>query len=558
MKKKLIPVAVAVCLIAVIVLTGVTTKLLEKYSYSKERADLNQYFGVAGGEEAAVILNDELIETKAFYREGQCYLPIDFVNENINNHFYYDVAEGLVLFTTDYDKVTAQVGSTDYTLSNTFTSEGYVLTVAANDTVYLAADFVRKFSNFSYRYYPEPNRMVLDTSWETETHGQIAKDTQIRILGGIKSEILTDAAKGSDVEILEEMETWSKVKTEDGFIGYVENKRLENQTEITPQAVSDVALPQYSSIKREGKICLVWNMVTNADANGKAGELLDRTQGVNVISPTWFALSDDMGNFTSLADASYVESMHARGVEVWALIDNFTNPVNTAAILNATSHRTNLINQLVAAVQTYGIDGINVDFENVTQEAADGYIQFLRELSIECRKNGIVLSVDNSHLVNYDRAKQGEVVDYVIIMGYDEHIASADGPGSVASVEFVQRGIEKTLALVPQEKVINGIPFYTRLWTTTGDIGNTAYGMGEIESYLSERGIEPVWDEETCQYVAEFTDNEVGYAVWLEEKESLSVKLNIMNQYGLAGVACWRLGQEKADVWEAVSLYLQQ
>ncbi len=558
MKKKLIPVAVAVGLIAVIVLIGVASKLLEKYSYSKERADLNQYFGVAGGEETAVILNDELIETKALYRDGQCYLPIDFVNTTINNHFYYDTTEGLVLFTTDYDKVTTQVGSTDYTLSNTFTSDEYILTVAANNTVYLAVDFVRKFSNFSYQYYPEPNRLVLDTFWETETHGQIAKDTQIRVLGGIKCEILTDIAEGSDVEILEEMETWSEVKTEDGIIGYVENKRLENQADITPEAVNDVALPQYSSIKKEGKVCLVWNMVTNLTANGKAEELLNRTQGVNVISPTWFALSDDQGNFTSLADASYVEAMHARGVEVWALIDNFTNSVNTAEVLNVTSHRTNLINQLVYTVQTYGIDGINVDFESVTQEAADGYIQFLRELSIECRKNGIVLSVDNNYLVNYDRAKQGEVVDYVIIMGYDEHIASSDGPGSVASIEFVQNGIEKTLALVPEEKVINGIPFYTRLWTTTGDIGQTAYGMGEIETYLSEKGVQPTWDEETCQYVAEFTIDDVGYAVWLEERESLSVKLNIMNQYNLAGVACWRLGQEKSDVWEAISLYMQQ
>lgn len=558
MKKKLIPVAVAVGLIAVIVLIGVTSKLLEKYSYSKERADLNQYFGVTDDEKTAVILNDELIETKALYRDGQCYLPIDFVNTNINNHFYYDKAEGLVLFTTDYDKVMTQVGSTDYTLSNTFTSEGYILTAAADDTVYLAADFVRKFSNFSYQYYPEPNRLVLDTFWETETHAQIAKDTRIRVLGGIKCEILTDIAEGSDVEILEEMETWSKVKTEDGFIGYVENKRLENQADMTPEAVNDVELPRYSSIKKEGKVCLVWNMVTNLTANGKAEELLNRTQGVNVISPTWFALSDDQGNFTSLADASYVEAMHARGIEVWALIDNFTNSVNTAEVLNVTSHRTNLINQLVYSVQTYGIDGINVDFESVTQEAADGYIQFLRELSIECRKNGIVLSVDNSYLVNYDRAKQGEVVDYVIIMGYDEHIAPADGPGSVASIEFVQNGIEKTLALVPAEKVINGIPFYTRLWTTTGDIGQTAYGMGEIESYLSERGVQPVWDEETCQYAAEFTVDDVGYAVWLEERESLSVKLNIMNQYNLAGVACWRLGQEKTDVWEAVSLYMQQ
>lgn len=558
MKKKLIPVAVAVGLIVIIVLIGLATGLLEKFSYSKERADLYQYFGITGGEETAIVLNDEIVETNGLYRDGQCYLPIDFVNTNINNHFYYDMTEGLVLFTTDLDKVKTQVGSTDYTMSDSFSSEGYVLTVAANDTVYLAADFLRKFCNFSYIYYPEPNRMVLATEWETETHGQIKKDTQVRILGGVKSEILTDIAKGSDVEILEEMETWIKVKTGDGIIGYVENKRIENQSEVTPQAVNDAAVPQYASIKKEGKICLVWNMVTNTTANGLAGDLLNNTQGVNVISPTWFALSDNAGNFTSLADASYVESMHARGVEVWALIDNFTNNVNTAEVLNVTSHRENLINQLISTIQAYGIDGINVDFENVTQEASDGYIQFLRELSIECRKNGIVLSADNSHLVNYDRAKQGEVVDYVIIMGYDEHIAAADGPGSVASVEFVQRGIEKTLALVPEEKVINGIPFYTRLWTTTGDVSQTAYGMQEIENFLVNNGIQTTWDETTCQYVAEFSIDGVGYAVWLEEKESLSVKLNVMSQYNLAGVAAWRLGQEKADVWEPISLYLQQ
>lgn len=568
MKKKLIPVAVAVGLIVMIVLIGLVTGLLEKFSYSKERADLYQYFGITGGEETAIVLNDEIIETDALYRDGQCYLPIDFVNTNINNHFYYDMTEGLVLFTTDYDKVTTQVGSTDYTLSNNFSSEGYVLTVAANDTVYLAADFLRKFCNFSYEYYPEPNRLILATNWETETHGQIKKDTQVRVLGGVKSEILTDLAEGADVKILEEMETWTKVKTKDGYIGYVENKRIDNQTEVTPQPVNDVAVPQYASIKKEGKICLAWNVVTNMTANGLAGDLLNNTQGVNVISPTWFALSDNAGSFTSLADASYVESMHARGIEVWALIDNFTNIANmdaetaedvrTAKVLNRTSYRETLINQLISTVMAYGIDGINVDFENISQEAADGYIQFLRELSIECRKNGIVLSADNSHLVNYDRAKQGEVVDYVIIMGYDEHIAVSDGPGSVASVEFVQKGIEKTLALVPAEKVINGIPFYTRLWTTTGDISQTAYGMQEMENFLTTNGIQTTWDETTCQYVAEFTLDGVGYAVWLEEKESLSVKLNIMSQYNLAGVATWRLGQEKADVWEPIALYLQQ
>lgn len=558
MKKKLIPIVVAIGLIIIILAIGVGGSLLDKYSYSKEKADLNAYFGVSGAEDTAIILNDEIVETHAIYRDGQCYFPIDFVNTNINNHFYYDVTENLIIFTTDLDKMKTTVGTTDYTLSNTFSSEGYVLTLAANDTVYLSADFLRKFCNFSYTYYPEPGRVVLQTVWDSEEHVRIKKDTQVRVLGGIKSEILCEVAKDDSVEILEEMETWTKVITTDGFIGYVENKRLGTVLGVTPEAVTDVPVPQYASIKKEGKVCLMWNMVTNTTANGLAGELLEGTQGVNVMSPTWFALSDNEGNFTSLADASYVEYMHSRGIEVWALIDNFTYDVDTAAVLNTTSRREHLITQLVNTVLSYGIDGINVDFENVTQEASDGYIQFLRELSIECRKNGIVLSADNSHLVNYDRAKQGEVVDYVIIMGYDEHIAVADGPGSVASIEFVQRGIEKTLALVPAEKVINGVPFYTRLWTTTGEIGQVAYGMQEIENFLANNGVETVWDEATCQYTAQFTLDGVGYAVWLEEKESLAVKLNVMNQYNLAGVAGWRLGQEKDDVWPVIGAYLQQ
>ncbi len=558
MKKKIIPVVVAIGLIIIILAIGIGGGLLDKYSYSKEKADLNAYFGVNDAEDTAIILNDEMVETHAIYRDGQCYFPIDFVNTNINNHFYYDATENLVIFTTDLDKMKTTVGTTDYTLSNTFSSEGYVLTLAANDTVYLSADFLRKFCNFSYAYYPEPGRVVLQTVWDTEEHVRIKKDTQVRVLGGIKSEILCEVAKDDSVEILEEMETWTKVITTDGFIGYVENKRLGTVLGVTPEAVTDVPVPQYASIKKEGKVCLMWNMVTNTTANGLAGDLLEGTQGVNVMSPTWFALSDNEGNFTSLADASYVEYMHSRGIEVWALIDNFTYDVDTAAVLNVTSRRENLITQLVNTVLAYGIDGINVDFENVTQEASGGYIQFLRELSIECRKNGIVLSADNSHLVNYDRAKQGEVVDYVIIMGYDEHIAVADGPGSVASIEFVQRGIEKTLALVPAEKVINGVPFYTRLWTTTGEIGQVAYGMQEIENFLANNEIEAVWDEATCQYTAQFTLDGVGYAVWLEEKESLAVKLNVMNQYNLAGVAGWRLGQEKDDVWPVIGAYLQQ
>ena len=295
------------------------------------------------------------------------------------------------------------------------------------------------------------------------------------------------------------------------------------------------------------------------DANSFAEGLLQNTQGVNVISPTWFSLIDDYGNFSSLADAGYVTAMHNRGIQVWALLDNFTNKeVSTANVVNNTTSRRNLIDQLIRTVQQYQIDGINVDFEAVSAEAAPGYIQFLRELYIECHKNGIILSADNGYLLNYDRGKQGEVVDYVIIMGYDEHVAAADGVGSNASIDFVQSGIEKTVSQVPAEKVINAIPFYTRLWKTTGDIGQVAYGMNEIENFLNNNGVTTIWDDGTCQYTAQFSVDGTDYAVWLEESESIAVKLSVMEKYNLAGVAGWRLGQEKSDIWNEIAAYLQQ
>lgn len=250
--------------------------------------------------------------------------------------------------------------------------------------------------------------------------------------------------------------------------------------------------------------------------------------------------------------------MHNKGIEVWAVVDNFTNTVNTANVVNVTSNRTRLIDNLISSALSYGIDGINVDFESVSAEAASGYIQFLRELSIACHKNNLVLSADNMYLLNYSRAKQGEVVDYVIIMGYDEHVAAADGVGPNASIGFTKSGIEKTISEVPSSKVINGIPFYSRLWVASGDIKNIPYGMQEIENYLNEKGISKTWDEETCSNVAQFTLDGVNYAVWIEDAQSISAKLTAMDSYNLAGVAGWRLGQEKAEVWNEINAYMNR
>ncbi|MCR5655079.1 MAG: chitinase [Lachnospiraceae bacterium] len=557
MKKRYMPVLIAIVMILVIILIGVGSMLLQKLSYSKERADLNEYFGNPGDSGATIILNDEQIEEKALVQDGRVYFSMAFVDEHIDDHFYHDATESYVIFTSATDVLTTTVGSTDINSSEGFRSETYPLTCQSGENIYIAADYLKTLCNYEYTFFRDPNRVFVTTKWGTEQFAEIKKDTQVRVLGGIKSAVVCDVKKGEKVEVKERMDEWSEVITESGFIGYTENKRMSDPEDVTSVSLNEIPRPEYTSMHVDGKVCLVWNNVNNTVANQYATDLLNATQGVNVIAPTWMSLTDGAGNFESLVDPSYVQTMHSRGVMVWATVDNFKYDVVTADVVNVTSRRRALIAGLMNTVLSNGIDGINVDFEYVTKEAAEGYIQFLRELSVECRKNQIYLSADNSHLVNYNIKQQGEVVDYVILMGYDEHVAPGDGVGPCASVEFVRSGIESALERVPSEKVINALPFYSRVWKTTGDVSQTAYGMAEVKQLVAESGASPVWDDLTCSNFVEWTNSDgEGKCVWLEDYDSISVKLSVMSGYNLGGVAGWRLGQETSDIWPLIQSYL--
>ena len=387
----------------------------------------------------------------------------------------------------------------------------------------------------------------------------IKKDTSVRYQGGVKSDILTDAVKGDVVTVLEVMENWSKVATRDGFLGYVENKRLENQRQETQTPVTDYVEPEYTSIQRDHKINLGWHQVVSESANSTLDSVLDGVTGMNVISPTWFFLSDNEGSFVSIGSADYVQKAHNRGLEVWALLDNFTYDVDTKAILSYTSKRARLIETLVAEALALGVDGINVDLKQIPENAGQDYIQFIRELSIPCRANGLVLSVDNyvpkHYNAHYYWEEQGVMADYVIIMGYDEHYGGSQEAGSVASIGFVEEGISTMAGLVPAEKIINAVPFYTRIWETRdGVVSSQAVGMSTAQQFLSSRGVQAVWDETTCQNYAEFNEGDSFYQVWLEDAKSLETKMNIMKKYGIGGVAAWKLGYEVGhpEIWSVL------
>lgn len=562
--KKVIPVLIAIVLIIVVGAVGFGARLVEKYSYSKERADLAEYFDIQGDDDVPIILQDEQIEEHAKLWDGECYFDLATVHKYFNDRFYHDKKEGLLLYALPDAVVSAAVGSQTVTMGDDAEERDYVIARYEDDTLYIAADFVKEYANFSYDLYTEPNHMQVYTEWNERQVAVIKKDTKVRYRGGVKSEILTDVSEGDKVIVLEEMETWTKVKTADAFIGYVENKRLKDQTTETPEPVTDYTEPEYASNTRDHKINLAWHAVAGMAGNETLAEAMAQTKSVNVIAPTWFSLCTDQGDFVSLASADYVSKAHDMGLEVWAVIDNFNGgEVDTYEVLAGTSTRRSLIDRLIATALEYDLDGINVDFENISLDAGEPFVEFIRELSIPCREHGLVLSVDNyvpmGYTDHYNRKEQGIVADYVIIMGYDEHYAGSAEAGSVASIDFVEKGIADTVEQVPAKKVINAIPFYTRIWEMKGtQLSSQAVGMATAKQFIDDHGIATVWDETACQNYGECQSGDSYYQVWLEDAESVSVKLNIMDKYDIAGIAEWRLGFETADIWDVIEGYMNR
>lgn len=565
MKKKIIPIVIAIVLI--IIIGGVTfgSRILEKYSYSKERADLNAYYGITGSQEAAIVLQDEIVEEKARISDGICYLDIATIHKYLNDRFYVDGGEGLLLYTLPEDIVRNSIGSSVKETAQGSEELGYTAAIWEGDTLYVALDYIKQYTNFSYQLFTDPYRIQLTTEWPSYEVASISKNTQVRVKGGVKSEILTDVQKGDQVSVLEQMETWSKVKTADSVIGYVENKRLTGIRSEQPIPVTDYQEPEYTSLTRDHKINLGWHVIASAGGNDTFNSVTANAGNLNVISPTWFKLCDNEGGYTSFASADYVQKAHDRGLEVWALIENieYKDSISMYEILSSTTTRQKLIDSLMNDLITYGIDGINVDFEQLSMDCGEHFVEFIRELSAACRKNGKVLSVDNyvprDFNDYYDRKEQGIVADYVIVMGYDEHYAGSKEAGSVASIDYVEDGIAQTVKEVPAEKVINAIPFYTRIWETTGDgISSQAVDMVTAEQFISNHGITAEWDETTCQNYGEYTSGDSRYQVWLEDADSIKVKLNVMENYGIGGVAEWRLGFEKPEIWDVIGEYLDK
>lgn len=573
MKKKIIPVLVAIALIFVVALVAIVPKILDRYAYSKERVDLTEYFECEGNE-ARIMHQDTLLTDRALVRDGAVYFSYDTVAAYMEDRFYYNDMEHALKYTLPDHVETVLVDTnviikTTPDISGQTAMESETLTHTAvfeeEGTLYLSADYVQRYCGMSYTLYSdeEPYRVQLFTEEDTVTTATVKKATAVRRLGGIKSPILTDVAQGDEVVVLNRMETWAEVKTKDCVTGYIEVKYLENEHETQRTSARDYTDPVYPRIARDHKIVMAWHQVMSADANSTLNEATANADALNVISPTWFYVGGgaDGVSIDNIATADYVARAHEKGLEVWALADDFTRSPDIYGILSSSTMREALELQLVSAALNAGVDGINIDFEKISKECGEHFIQFLRELSILTHKYNLVLSVDNyvpaGGRGQYHLDDQGIVVDYVVIMGYDEHWKGCSEAGSVASIGFVERGISDTINIgVPADKIINGVPFFTRIWATDGgEVTSSAGGMQWAKDWVNEYGVNLIWDEITCQYYGELTSGGKLYQVWMENADSIQVKLNVMNNYGVAGASAWKLGYETTDIWAVMAAY---
>ena len=562
--KKLIPVLIAIVLIIIIGGLSLFRGIMEKYSYSGEKADLNGYFGVTG-DEAAIIMQDEVIEDKARVGgDGTFYITYDTVSDYfIYTRLYVNETENTIRYVLPDRILSYNIGESSYMDGGEENLCDYQIAFYDGDTLYIAIEFIRLFTVFDYETFREPNRVQIYTAYTERETVEAIKDTQVRYQGGVKSEILKEIAAGETLILLEKMETWSKVKTKDGFIGYVENKKLGKTNTETPSFLNHSSMYgdlEFTSISRDYKISMGWHQVSGTGGNTKLADVTEKTKGLNTISPTWFYLTGNEGNIVSRASKEYVEKAHAMGLSVWALADDFTEEVDRYAIFSSSAARAKLIQNLMREVLNCGADGLNIDFEKIDEATGKHFVEFIRELSVDCRKNGIVLSVDNYPVsggsIWYNRKEQGVYADYVIVMGYDEHWGTGGKAGSVSSIDYVENGIKDTLEYVPAEKLINGIPFYTRIWKTTGaEVVGEAVGMQTAADFVKSNGIQSQWRTEECQSYGEIQKGDTLYQVWLEDYESIKVKLDVMKTYDLAGVAAWKLGLETADVWDLMAAY---
>ena len=529
---------------------------------TSRRMDLQEYFGAAAGaDRCTVVIDGTVFPDEGVTSDGELYVSAEWVRKNLTTRFYYDTETDAVLFTDGsgtWEYKAEQTAAASDDGRKTQTQKPVVKTIDGKTMLWLK--YCLQYADFDASWYlaseqeklEGPDRVVLRTGGTENDTAVLKRRTAVRYRAGIKSPVLETRETDTALTVLGTVDNWTKVLTDDGVTGYVKSRDLAETQSGTIAHTFDGA---YSHVLMGQKVVLGW--LTSNSSVLQGGETDPASaEELNVVSPTWYTITGTDGSVDDIVSGELITELKSRGLSVWPLISDFTEDVDSKALLESRKSRSALISRLMADADTYQYDGINLDFEAVTEESASDFLQFVRELSVQCRKRKIILSVDNYIPVNlrayYNYEEQSDYVDYIIMMNYDEHWSTSE-PGSVSSRTFFSNNLTRALTKVDKKQLICGCPFYTRIYQVTDGVskGQEA-GMQQAIDTVTAAGVTPVWDEETGQYTASWSSGNTQYYVWLEEERSFAIRMQAVKESDCAGIACWQLGRELPDIWDVI------
>lgn len=498
--------------------------------------------------------------TLAILEENLIYLSLDIIKEYIDPNIFYDDNEQMIIIINDKEVARyvvnencASVNHREFYLDNPVKE--------VESSIYIPDDILTRHYDLNIAYWENTNTITVDDLNSNYILGQvILEGGDIRVSFDKKAPIIfKDVPVETELYVFEEYEDWYKVRTIDGIVGYINKEYMK--IDLASNIHSSGEYDKISKVKRD-KINLTWDYTHRKMENVENVEYIE---GVNVISPTWFSIVDENGNIMDKGNREYVVKYKELGYEIWPLINNNFDPDLTRALLSSSESRERLIENIARIYISYGVDGINLDFENIYMNDRDLLTQFVRELYPVFKEKGMTVTMDVTPISVsenwsrcYDRRRLSETLDYIMLMAYDQHWASSPVAGSVAQYSWVEDSVRNVLEEVPNEKLILGVPFYTRLWTVKnteeGDkVSSQVLSMDEAKKFIEGNNIELIWDDESGQYFGEVTKDGITYKIWMEDEESLQMKSSLINKYDLAGIASWRKGFEKEEVWPVLS-----
>ena len=569
MKIKLIGVIAAVVIVlGAAAALGVTLyrSFKESHAPSEVVMPLPQFYNVADGE-AMIILDEKVYEKTALWQNDTAYIDLDTVAAMYIHRFFWIAEENLMIYTTPTEVFHFTPGQKAYTVNDTPAEAKAPVVILGRDGMpYIEITYLEN-CGINYRIYDEPHRVMITYSDESFLAADVIEQTQIRVSQDIRADLLVTLEPGEKVRFIDgggiRENGFVKVMSETGVRGYILEKCL-TESYYTDPVFRDFKWPEYTHLIYADKVYLGWQLLYTKDSVGYLTEAAANAPEMNGSSPTWFFLTGTDGGMMSYANKDYVTKAHELGLKVWALYKNdtiegqFTCTEDSHAVLSSTAARTALIGNIIESVHEYGFDGVNIDFEMLKVDSGVYFIEFLRELSVKCRAEGIILSVDNyvpeNYNAYYDLAEQSRIIDYIVIMGYDQHYAGSQEAGSVSALDWFTASAENTAAKADMKRVIMGVPFYTRLWKITNGsiIVEETPNMAAAAARVKKAGAELTWKDAEGQYYAEWNSGGSKFKIWLEDEASLRAKTYAVRELGVAGIAAWKCGDEAAGTWAAI------